>query len=158
LERTKSLCRGYTEGFVHPILELAYGKRLNGPRGIAVLESVEAVAQRTVHGELRPWGYGSGIEDLAYQNGMLIYALCDAEAATGEPLFAEMARRAFRGLKRMSTISPVSGFVPRGPHPADGKTYYPDSSLDQHSLYVCGLWRYHDSRLATAEERQWIAQ
>ncbi len=101
LERTQSLCRGYTEGFVHPALELAYGKRLNGPRGSEVLESVEAVAKRTVHGELRPWGYGSGIEDLAY---------------------------------------------------------YSDSSLDQHSLYVCGLWRYYNSPLATAEEKPWIAR
>ena len=110
-----------------------------------------------MHGDHRPWGYGSGIEDLAYQNGMLLYAICDAEAATGEPLFAEMARRTFRGLKRMSAISPVSGFVPRGPHPADGKTYYPDSSLDQHSLYVCGLWRFHNSRLASPDDKQWIA-
>lgn len=158
LEQTKALCRDYSAGFVHPEIELAYGKRINGPRGIGALESVEAVANLTVHGEHRPWGYGSGIEDLAYQNGMLIYALCDAEAATGEPLFAEMAQRAFRGLKRMSTISPVSGFIPRGPHPADGKTYYPDSSLDQHSLYVCGLWRFHNSRLSSPENKQWIEE
>lgn len=153
LDRTQALCRGYSDGFISPATDLAYGKRLNGPRGIAVLEKPEGVAQGRVMGEHRPWGYGSGIEDPAYQTGMLLFALCDAEEATGEAFFAEMARRVFRGLQRMSAISPVEGFVPRGPHPADGKSYYRDSSLDQHSLYVCGLWRYHRSRLASPAEK-----
>lgn len=153
VERVKALCRSYTEGFVSPATELAYGKRLNGPRGIAVLERPEEVARGRVQGQQRPWGYGSGIEDPAYQTGMLLFALCDAEEATGDVYFAELARRACRGLSRMSTLSPVEGFVPRGPHPADGKAYYRDSSLDQHSLYVCGLWRYYRSRLASAAEK-----
>jgi len=105
-----------------------------------------------VGGVERPMGYGSGIEDLAYHNAMLLYALCDAEETTGEPLFAEMAHRAFRGLKRMSEVSPHRGFVPRGPHP-DGKSYYKDSSLDQHTLFLCGLWRFYHSRLITEEEK-----
>ncbi len=157
LDRVKQLCRSYTEGFVHPATDLAYGKRLNGPRGIAVLESPAEIAKGNVRGEYRPWGYGSGIEDLAYHNGMLLFALCDAEQSTGDPFFAEMARRAFRGLRGMSTLSKAEGFVPRGPHP-DGKSYYPNSSRDQHSLYVCGLWRYHRSRLASETDRQWIGE
>ncbi|MBI5684538.1 MAG: hypothetical protein HZC54_05630 [Verrucomicrobia bacterium] len=158
LERTKTLCRGYAEGFISPATDLAYGKRLNGPRGLAVLEKPEEVARGRVMGERRPWGYGSGIEDPAYQTGMMLFALCDAEEATGEAFFAELARRAYRGLRRMSTLSPVEGFVPRGPHPADGKSYYKDSSLDQHSLYVCGLWRYHRSRLASPKEKAAIRE
>ncbi|MFA5193081.1 MAG: hypothetical protein WC740_20420 [Verrucomicrobiia bacterium] len=158
LEQTKSLCRGYVEGFVSPATDLAYGKRLNGPRGLAVLESSAEVAQGRVQGEHRPWGYGSGIEDPAYQTGMLLFALCDAAEATSDGYFADLARRTFRGLKRMSTISPVEGFVPRGPHPADGKSYYKDSSLDQHSLYVCGLWRYYHSRLASPSEKESIRE
>lgn len=157
LERVMALCRDYTAGFIYPGADLPYGRRINGPRGIGALESPEAIAQRLVRGEYRPFGYGSGIEDLAYHNGMLLYALCDAEAATGEPLFKEMAHRAFTGLKRMSTLSKVEGFIPRGPHP-DGKSYYPDSSLDQHSLYVCGLWRYYHSRLSSPEEKKWIQE
>lgn len=156
LERTKALCRGYAEGFISPATDLAYGKRLNGPRGLAVLESPTEVAQGRVQGEHRPWGYGSGIEDPAYQTGMLLFALCDAEEATGDAYFAELARRSFDGLRRMSTLSPAEGFVPRGPHPADGRSYYKNSSLDQHSLYVCGLWRYARSRLASAGDKEWI--
>jgi len=158
LEQTKTLCRSYVEGFMSPATDLAYGKRLNGPRGLAVLENPSEVAQGRVQGEHRPYGYGSGIEDTAYQTGMLLFALCDAEEATGDAYFAELARRAFRGLERMSALSPLEGFVPRGPHPADGKTYYKDSSLDQHSLYVCGLWRYYRSRLASQREKDSIRQ
>ena len=158
LEQTKALCRNYADGFISPATDLAYGKRLNGPRGLAVLEKPEEVRAGRVGGEHRPWGYGSGIEDPAYQTGMLLFALCDAEEATGDAFFAAMARRAFRGLQRMSTLSPVEGFVPRGPHPADGKSYYRDSSLDQHSLYVCGLWRYYRSRLASPAEKESIRE
>jgi hypothetical protein len=52
----------------------------------------------------------------------------------------------------MGTVSPAAGFVPRGPHP-HGKSYYKDSSLDQHSLYMCGLWRFYRSRIALPEEK-----
>ena len=152
VDQVKSLFRSYVEGFVSPVTELAYGRRINGPAGVAALESPTEIAQGRVGGMHRPYGYGSGIEDLAYHNGMLLFALCDAEEATKDAFFADMAHRTFRGLQRMSTISRVPGFVPRGPHP-DGKSYYADSSVDQHTLYVCGLWRMYRSRIATPEEK-----
>jgi type 1 glutamine amidotransferase len=152
LEQTKALCREYTAGFISPETDLAYGHRINGPKGIGALEKPEEIMAGRVRGVEKPMGYGSGIEDLAYHNALLLYALCDAEEKTGETLFAEMAHRAFRGLKRMSELSPHRGFVPRGPHP-DGKSYYKDSSLDQHTLYLCGLWRFYHSRLIKAEEK-----
>jgi hypothetical protein len=153
--RVEALLRGYAASFMSPATDVAYGFRIDGPRGIAALESPAEIAARRVRGEYRPWGYGAGMEDVAYQNGMLLFALCDAEEATGNVYFAELARRVARGLRRLSTLSPVPGFVPRGPHP-DGKSYYPDSSRDQHSLYVCGLWRYAHSRLASTDDKQWI--
>jgi hypothetical protein len=155
VERVESLVRGYVEGFVSPATDVAYGIRINGPRGIEVLENPAEIAANRVRGEYRPWGYGAGIEDVAYQNGMLLFALCDAEETTGNVYFAQLARRIAGGLRRLSTLSPVPGFVPRGPHP-DGKTYYRDSSRDQHSLYLCGLWRYSRSRLASAADKEWI--
>lgn len=152
LAAVKALCREYAAGFVSPATDLAYGKRINGPRGIAVLESPKEIALGRVNGQPKPMGYGAGIEDTAYHNGLLLYALCDAGEATGDPFFTEMARRAFRGLRRIAAVTPHPGFVPRGPHP-DGKSYYRDSSLDQHSLFVCGLWRYQRSSLASSEDR-----
>jgi hypothetical protein len=155
VEGVEALVRCYVAGFMSPATDLAYGVRINGPRGLAALESPAEIAARRVRGVYRPWGYGAGMEDVAYQNGMLLFALCDAEEASGNPYFAQLARRVAAGLRHLSTLSPVPGFVPRGPHP-DGKSYYPDSSRDQHSLYVCGLWRYYHSRLATAADKEWI--
>ncbi len=155
--RVESLLHEYVEGFFSPATDLAYGIRINGPRGIEVLESPAEIAAKRVRGEFKPWGYGAGIEDVAYQNGMLLFALCDAEEATGNACFAELARRIFRGMRRIGTLSPVPGFIPRGPHP-DGKSYYPDSSRDQHTLFVCGLWRYARSRLASPSEKDWIRE
>ena len=151
----KRVCERYVEGFLHPATDLVYGKRLNGPRGIAVLEPPEEIARERYQGEVKPYGYGAGIEDVAYQNGILLFALCEALEATQEPYFASLARRLFRGMRRIGTVSPVPGFVARGPHP-DGKSYYRDSSVDQHSLYVCGLWRYGRSPIPSESDRAFI--
>ncbi len=155
LEAAKSLCRMYMDGFCHSNTNLVYGQRLNGPRGIAVLESPEQIAKEQVRGKNMPYGYGSGIQDPGLLNGMYLFALCDAYDATEDPYFADLARRIFKGLKLVGTSSPVPGFVPRGPHP-DGKSYYRDSSLDQHSLFVCGLWRYYHSPIANDDEKTFI--
>ena len=157
LETVKRLCQGYVQGFMSPDTNLVYGRRINGPRGIEVLEKSEEIARERFQGQYKPYGYGAGIEDVALQNGYLIFALCDAFEATGEPYFADLARRVLKGLRLVGTISPVPGFVPRGPHP-DGKSYYRDSSLDQHTLFICGLWRYYHSRIASSEERKFIRQ
>ena len=154
----KRLCRAYVAGFMSPATDLLCGRRIDGPAGVAVLEPPSEVARGRVRGAVRPWGYGSGIEDTAYHTGMFLFALCDAEQATGDPELAALASRAFRGLERMSTISSVPGFVPRGPHPADPKVYYRDSSIDQHSLYVCALWRYCRSRIASGPEKESAAR
>ena len=58
-------------------------------------------------------------------------------------------------MKRVATLSPVPGFVPRGPHP-DGGSYYRDSSVDQHTIFVCSLWRYSRSALASDDDRAFI--
>ncbi len=90
------------------------------------------------------------------ENGHVLFALCDAYDATRDEFLAETARRIFEGMKLVATVSPVAGFVPRGPHP-DGKSYYRNSSMDQHTTFVYALWRYHHSPLATEEDKRFIA-
>ena len=68
LERTKTLCRGYAEGFMSPATDLAYGKRLNGPRGLDVLESPAEVARGRVHGD----GVGENVEERSIRHGIAI--------------------------------------------------------------------------------------
>lgn len=150
------LCREYLEGFGSGTTNLVYHHRLNGPDGLNALSSPDEISKGQVRGKDMPFGYGSGIQDVALENGHFLLALCDAYEATGEEYFAQTAKHVFSGMKRVATLSPVPGFVPRGPHP-DGKSYYRNSSMDQHTTFVYALWRFSRSPLASAEDRRFIA-
>lgn len=154
-EGIRSACDAYQAAFFSPRTDVAYLERLDGPQGDCVLEKPSEIAAGRVAGAEKPYGYGSGIEDVALANGLLLFALCDAHEARPSPWIAEFARRVFRGMKRVATLSPVPGFVPRGPHP-DGVSYYRDSSVDQHTIFVCSLWRFLRSPLATDVDRAFI--
>ncbi len=156
-DQVRELYDIYWDGFGAESTGLLYHTRINGPNGIGALSSPEEIAACTVRGKEMRWGYGSGVQDVALENGELLFALCDAYDATGEAWIAAVARRAWRGMKTIGSVSPVAGFVPRGPHP-DGKSYYPDSSRDQHAVYVYALWRYHKSPLASDEDRAFIVE
>ncbi len=153
----KSLLHAYQEAFGHPATGLLYHHRLDGPRGDAVLSSPEEIARGEVRGKSMPWGYGSGIQDIALENGQVLFALCEAHDATGDGDLAAEAKSLFESLQILARISPEPGFVPRGPHP-DGKSYYRDSSRDQHAAYIETLWRYGRSSLATPEDQAFIAE
>ncbi len=155
-QRVQRLCEAYWQGFGSAETLVLYHHRLDGPRGIAALADPREIAAGTVRGKPMPYGYGSGIQDVVLENGQLLFALCDAQEATGDAYFAELARRLFAGLRRVATLSPEPGFVPRGPHP-DGKSYYRDSSRDQHAAFVEALWRYSRWPLATDEDRRFAA-
>ncbi|MFZ5832744.1 MAG: hypothetical protein ACOY3P_21870 [Planctomycetota bacterium] len=154
--RAEELTRIYVDAFGSRNTGLVYHHRLDGPRGTAVLSSPSEIAAGMVKGKPVPYGYGSGIQDIALENGQLLFALCEAYEATSEACYGDTARKLFRSLKRLAEISPEPGFVPRGPHP-DGKSYYRDSSRDQHAAYVEALWRYSRSPLASAEDRRFAA-
>ena len=157
LEQTMALCRQYIAGFGAPSTHLCYHHRLDGPRGEAALSPPEEIRLGHVAGKPRPYGYGSGIQDAALENGQFLYALCEAYETTRNPELAEMARYIFSGMKRIATVSPVKGFVPRGPHP-NGKSYYPDSSRDQHCAFIEAMWRYAKSPVGRLEDRAFAAE
>lgn len=152
----KKLCRDYIAGFGSAATQVCYHHRLNSPRGVGALEKPEQIAKAMVNGQPKPFGYGSGIQDVPLENGQFLFALCDAYDTTRDEELAKTIRWIFAGLKRVATVSPEPGFVPRGPHP-DGRSYYPDSSRDQHCAYIEALWRYGRSPLATADDKAFIA-
>ena len=152
----KSLCRDYVAGFGSEQTSLVYHHRLDGPQGIAALTSPGEIAQGTVDGKPMPYGYGSGIQDVALENGQFLFALCDVYDATQDPEIGQLAARIFDGIRLVATLSPEPGFAPRGPHP-DGKSYYRDSSRDQHAALAEALWRYGRCDLATVDDRRFIA-
>ncbi len=157
METVLALYEKYWEGYGAESTDLLYHHRLDGPKGLDALSSPDEVAALQVNGKQMPYGYGSGIQDVALENGQLLYALCDAYDATGDERLAEIARRTWRGMKLIGSVSPEPGFVPRGPHP-DTKSYYPNSSRDQHAVYVYALWRWFRCPLATEEDRAFIVQ
>lgn len=152
----KSLLENYQRSFGHPATGLLYHQRLDGPKGVAVLSSPEEIVRGEVRGKPMPYGYGSGIQDIALENGQVLFALCEAHEATGDEFYADKARALFRSLQALARLSPEPGFVPRGPHP-NGTSYYRNSSRDQHAAYIEALWRYGRSTLATDEARHVIA-
>ena len=156
LDDMKALCRQYVAGFGSERTDLVYHHRLDGPRGAGALSSPAEIAEGTVGGKPMPYGYGSGIQDMALENGQFLFALCDVFDATHDAEIGELAQWIFRGIRLVATVSPEPGFAPRGPHP-DGRSYYRDSSRDQHAALAEALWRYGRCDLATVDDRRFIA-
>ena len=95
-------------------------------------------------------GYSTGTEDGALRGGALLAAMCDEYDLAPEEGLREQALRVFSGLQRAQYAVPEAGFVPRWIlH--DGKTCYADSSGDQHTILVYGLWRFCRSALADTD-------
>lgn len=97
-------------------------------------------------------GYSTGIEDGTLRGSSLLAVLCDEYDLTRDPEVREQAHRLFDGLRRAQDAADPAGFVPRWVLP-DGRSCYPNSSGDQHTILFLGLWRYSRSPMATEEQR-----
>jgi hypothetical protein len=95
-----------------------------------------------------PCGYGTGMEDGAILGGAMLSVLCDRFAVTGDESLRGRAADVFAGLKRCATVHGVRGFVARNVCPEDGVSVYPNSSRDQVTHFVHGIWQYYHSPLA----------
>jgi len=95
-----------------------------------------------------PNGWATGMEDSAINGGVMLATACDRFAATGERALYEQADLIFRGLSLCGSLSPIKGFVLRSVSPIDGRSYYPETSRDQVTHFVHGLWRYFHSPLS----------
>lgn len=96
-----------------------------------------------------PCGYGTGMEDGMILGGAMLSLLCDRFAVTGEESLREKAAQVYAGMRRGATVHGVSGFVARNVCPEDKKGVYINSSRDQYTHFVHGLWKYYHSPLAT---------
>lgn len=100
-------------------------------------------------------GYGTGIEDGALKGGTLLGLLTDEYEVTRDPETKVQAATLFAGLKRLANAGDPAGFVPRWVL-ADGRSCYPSSSIDQHTLLPYRLRRYLSSDLPTDSDRSEI--
>lgn len=96
-----------------------------------------------------PCGYSTGMEDGAILGGAMLSVLCDRFAVTGEEALREKAADVFAGLRRCATVHGVRGFVARNVCPEDATSVYINSSRDQVTHFVHGLWQYYHSPLST---------
>lgn len=103
-----------------------------------------------------PNGWGTGMEDCAISGGLMMSMVCDRFEATQDARLRPFAEKVFAGLALLGTLSPSEGFVIRGVSPADGRAHYCESSRDQYTWHVYGLWRYYHSPLSQPAEKATI--
>jgi len=103
-----------------------------------------------------PCGYSTGMEDGAILGGAMLSLLCDRYEVTGEEFLREDAAKVFAGLHRCVTVHGVRGFVARNVCPEDGTSVYINSSRDQVTHLVHGIWQYYRSPLADEATKEKI--
>ena len=96
-----------------------------------------------------PCGYSTGMEDGMILGGAMLSLLCDRFAVTGEESLRDSAAQTFSGMRRCATVHGVRGFVARNVCPEDQKSVYINSSRDQVTHFVHGLWKYYHSPLVS---------
>lgn len=96
-----------------------------------------------------PCGYSTGMEDGAILGGAMLSVLCDRFAVTKEEALRERAAAVFAGLHRCVTVHGVRGYLARNVCPEDATGVYINSSRDQYTHFVHGLWQYYHSPLPT---------
>lgn len=103
-------------------------------------------------------GYGTGMEDCMISAGVMLGAVVDRYAVTKEEKLKEKAYEIFEGVKRCATVHGVDGFLARGVCPEDGKSIYINSSRDQYTHAVHGLWVYYHSPLCEEKTKKEIGE
>lgn len=103
-----------------------------------------------------PCGYSTGMEDGAILGGAMLSVLCDRFAVTKDDSLREKAANVFAGLRRCVTVHGVRGFVARNVCPEDATSTYINSSRDQVTHFVHGLWQYYHSPLPDEATKQQI--
>ncbi len=100
-------------------------------------------------------GWATGMEDCAINGGVCLAAIVEGQAMGFD--LEDHIRRIYSGLRLLCTVSDRKGFLARGVRPEDGKSHYVNSSVDQYTHCLDGLWRYHRSAVCTDEHRGQIA-
>jgi hypothetical protein len=92
-------------------------------------------------------GYGTGMEDGMISAGVMLSLMVDRYAVTKEEPLRARAYDVFQGVRLCATAHGVTGFLARAVCHEDLKSIYPNSSRDQYTHAVHGLWHYARSPL-----------
>lgn len=99
--------------------------------------------------------WGCPNEDGAMFGGLYLTGALQRAARTRREKDSQKARKIAAGLMKLASVGERPGFIARGLSD-DGSTHYAIGSNDQTSPWICGLWSYLHSDLATAAERDEI--
>lgn len=105
-----------------------------------------------------PCGWGSGMEDSMINAGVTMDALVEAAVLTPGPELVRRAGDIFKGMVNCAEIHGVKGFVARSISPRDGRSVFPESSRDQYTNYVHGLWKFYHSSLSNGVQKAKIQE
>ena len=144
------------ERAVHPDTNLIYGRvNLADPEcwQNTVFPSPESIKNRFCDDSETP-----NVSNCAISGGEFIAALVDCYDVMGAPECINQARTVFQGLKTLANVSPVKGFIARCILPCDGVTHLLNSSVDQYTYYVYGLWKYYHSSLSSEAQKEEIEE
>ena len=81
--------------------------------------------------------------------------MLDRYDVTNDASTAEEARKLFESLTLIFRSAARKGVIPRGVMP-DKHSHYSDSSVDQYTMFVYGIWRYFHSGVAREDDRREI--
>jgi hypothetical protein len=97
------------------------------------------------------------MEDCMISAGTILSLLVDRHAVTGEESLRGRAREVIQGIQLCATIPEAPGFLARGVCHQDCKSSYPNTSRDQYTHVVHGLWLYLHSPLRDDDLKPQIA-
>ena len=100
-------------------------------------------------------GYGTGMEDGMISAGVMLSLVVDRFAVTSEDEMRDHAKKVYLGIRNCVT---EDGFVARAVCHEDLQCFYPNSSRDQYTHAVHGLWHYAKSPLCDEETRTEIGE
>lgn len=103
-------------------------------------------------------GYGTGMEDCMISAGVLLSLIVDRYAVAEDESLRQRAYDVFQGIRLCATVHGVPGFLARGVCDEDLKSIYPNSSRDQYTHAVHGLWHYFHSPLSSDSTKQEIRE
>lgn len=103
-------------------------------------------------------GYDTGMEDCMISAGVLLSLIVDKYAVTKDETLRQQALEVFKGIQLSATAHGVSGFLARGVCADDLKSIYTNSSRDQYTHAVHGLWIYARSPLCSTETKKEIGE
>ncbi|MDO5581483.1 MAG: sialidase family protein [Planctomycetia bacterium] len=93
-------------------------------------------------------GYGTAMEDCMISAGVLLPMVIDRYIVSADESMKKYAYEIFKGIESCATVHGSPGFIARGISPFAPNQVYVNTSRDQTTHVVYGLWEYYFSPLS----------